>query len=80
MTSTKVEAWGGDRMQIKHITINRDDISKNNISDRKFNYSSVVNNSVNNTSDNIISSTVSVLFDIYQSIKEESENEVTKTN
>ncbi|MDE5583205.1 MAG: hypothetical protein K2J08_05845 [Ruminococcus sp.] len=67
-------------MQIKHITINRDDISKNNISDRKFNYSSVVNNSVNNTSDNIISSTVSVLFDIYQSIKEESENEVTKTN
>ncbi|MDE6425321.1 MAG: hypothetical protein K2K89_04175 [Ruminococcus sp.] len=67
-------------MQIKHITINRDDISKNNISDRKFNYSSVVNNSVNNTSDDIISSTVSVLFDIYQSIKEDSENEVTKTN
>ena len=67
-------------MQIKHITINRDDISKNNISDRKFNYSSVVNNSVNNTSENIINSTVSVLFDIYQSIKEDSENEVTKTN
>lgn len=67
-------------MQIKHITINRDDISKNNISDRKFNYSSVVNNSVNNTSDDIISPTVSVLFDIYQSIKEDSENEVTKTN
>ncbi len=67
-------------MQIKHITINRDDISKNNISDRKFNYSSVVNNSVNNTSDDIISSTVSVLFDIYQSIKEDSENEITKTN
>lgn len=67
-------------MQIKHITINRDDISKNNISDGKFNYSSVVNNSVNNTSDDIISSTVSVLFDIYQSIKEDFENEVTKTN
>ncbi len=67
-------------MQIKHITINRDDISKNNISDRKFNYSSVVNNSVNNTSGDIINSTVSVLFDIYQSIKEDSENEITKTN
>ena len=67
-------------MQIKNITINRDDVSKNNIFNRKFNYSSVVNNSVNNTSKDIINSAVAVLFEIYQSIKEDSENEVTKTN
>lgn len=67
-------------MQIKHITINRDDINKNNISDKKFNYSSVVNNYVNNTSEDIINATVPVLFDIYQSIKEDLENETTETN
>lgn len=67
-------------MQIKNITINRDDVSKNNIFNRKFNYISVVNNSVNNTSKDIINSAAAVLFEIYQSIKEESENEVTKTN
>lgn len=67
-------------MQIKHITINRDDINKNNISDKKFNYNSVVNNSVNNTSEDIINSIVPVLFDIYQSIKEDLKNEITETN
>lgn len=76
----KVGALGGDKMQIKHITINRNDINKNNISDKKFNYNSVVNNSVNNTSEDIINSIVPVLFDIYQSIKEDLKNEITETN
>lgn len=65
-------------MQINHITINRNNITKENINLQKYSYDSIINNNINNTSEKTIESLVSVLFDIYNSTGKELENEAEK--
>lgn len=65
-------------MQINHITINRNNITKENINLQKYSYNSTINNNINNTSEKTIESLVSVLFDIYNLTGKELENEAEK--
>ncbi|MGN0606322.1 MAG: hypothetical protein ACI4JM_07350 [Oscillospiraceae bacterium] len=57
-------------MKITSFTVNRSDISKENVQNENYNYDSVVNNNTSPTSDNVITATANVLIDLYSDIKE----------
>ena len=57
-------------MKITSFTINRSDITKESINNKKYNYTSIVNNKTSPTAETIIASTAIVLLDIYQAMTE----------
>lgn len=57
-------------MKITSFTVNRSDISKENVQNENYNYNSVVNNNTSPTSDKVITATANVLIDLYSDIKE----------
>lgn len=65
-------------MQINNIVINKNNITRENVSTKKYNYNSTVNNNTSDTSEKVIESAVSVLLDIYKLTSEDIENEVEK--
>ena len=67
-------------MKIKHITIDKSSINKNNFKSKFFNYHSIVNNDSSETSPEIINTAALVLFDLYKSGKEQTKNETEKSN
>jgi hypothetical protein len=63
-------------MQINRIYINREDVTKENVATGNYTYDSIINNNTQKTSSFIVESAAIVLFDIYHTFKEESENEL----
>lgn len=53
-------------MKIKHITIQKDDIKKDNAESGNYSYSSVVNNDTGRTPAELINTAALVLFDMYK--------------
>lgn len=53
-------------MKIKHITIFKTDINKNNAESGNYTYSSVVNNDTGSTPAELINTAALVLFDMYK--------------
>lgn len=53
-------------MKIKHITILKTDINKNNAESGNYTYSSVVNNDTGSTPAELINTAALVLFDMYK--------------
>lgn len=62
-------------MKIKHITINKNDINKDNINNCNYSYSSIVNNNTESTSGELINTAAVVLFDIFKHLKGENNDE-----
>ncbi len=53
-------------MKIRHITILKNDVNKDNAESGNYTYSSVVNNDTGSTSAELINAAALVLFDMYK--------------
>lgn len=62
-------------MKIKHITINKNEIKKDNVNSCNYSYSSIVNNDTRSTPDELINTAAVVLFDIFKHWKGENSDE-----
>lgn len=62
-------------MKIKHITINKNEIKKDNVNSCNYSYSSIVNNDTGSTPDELINTAAVVLFDIFKHWKGENSDE-----
>lgn len=62
-------------MKINNITINKNDINKDNVTNCNYSYSSIVNNDTGSTPDELINTAAVVLFDIFKHLKGENNDE-----